>query len=261
MKNDRLLNAEAVARMLIEVLPSPSPPPHSDDVRVEEYDFSPLDETEPQGIGELRWNAAVLLNELEFLLSMANWIPESDMPLIATGNQWTLGHIEKEAPLRKIHHGHLLPVKKFPILEDVSDRAIAFLTKISGWSDYVKRENHPGVGWHYHYLSAAKKRSDVLLAWDTRWQPPLGADPLRPFFGEKHAEGKADFSARPWLWGDKKKASMYAVCQGDLEKWAIGEFRCASQDAEAVWPTGTLVTPIPTTSSSIHSSSRKSRRH
>lgn len=260
MKDPRLVNAGLVARSLIESLPSPTDWHHFDDLPVEEGSFSPIVLDEPPAIAQIRRKAALRLKELEQCLDAANWTPEAEMPLFPVDERWTLGSVEHEAPLRKIHLGYLHPIKHFPILERVPDRAIAFLTKISGWSDYVKRENHPGVGIHYHYLSAAKKRSDVLLAWDTRWQSSPGSDPLRPLFGEKHAEGRADFAARPWAWGDQKKASMYAACEVDLARWPIGEFRCASQSADAVWPSGTVVTPLPAISSPVLSSRRKSRR-
>lgn len=260
MKDADLLKAETVARMLLEILPPPSRRIHFDDVRIEEETFSLPDLEEPVEVPRIRERAAGLLIELEHLLSTANWAPRGDMPLFPTATRWTLGWVEREAPMRKVLRGYLLPVKQFPILGSVSDRAIAFLSKISGWNDYVKRENHPGVGIHYHYLSDAKKRSDVLLAWDTRWHASPGTDALRPLFGEKHAEGKAGFSARPWAWCDKKKISMYNACAGDLNKWPIGEFRCASQNALAVWPGVAVITPIQIVVATITAPGQKHRR-
>ena len=68
--------------------------------------------------------------------------------------------------------------------------------------DALEREKHGvgnGMGWHYHYLDRRRRRFDVILSWDTRWDDP-DPDALRPLFVEPHAEGKAEFHARPDRW-------------------------------------------------------------
>lgn len=213
-------------------------------------------------IGPVRDHATRLVNELERALQEENWRPDGKFDTTQFAGSWTLGWVEQRAPARKIHRGYLQPVRNFPIVERVPKLVLAFLTKIPGWNDYVKRENHPGVGWHYHYLLDPRTRSDALLAWDTRWQRPSGSpSALHPLFGEKHGEGKADAHAKPWLWGDKKKKSMYEVCVRDLVKWKINEFRCASAHADPVWPTTGSVTPMPSiTAGSGPSSGKKKKR-
>jgi hypothetical protein len=217
--------------------------------------------SEAPTIGPVREHATRLINELERALKEENWRPDGKFDPIQFAGSWTLGWVEQRVPARKIYRGYLQPVRNFPIVERVPKLVLAFLTKIPGWNDYVKRENHPGVGWHYHYLIDPRTRSDALLAWDTRWQRSSElASALHPLFGEKHGEGKADAQARPWLWGDKKKKSMYEVCARDLLKWKMDEFRCASALADPVWPTTGSVSPMPSPSVGSGPSPRKNNK-
>ncbi|RMI05378.1 hypothetical protein [Sinorhizobium meliloti] len=243
------MKAEALAAALREFVPSIFRCRREDVVVVGEGEWSELP-TEIPNLGPIREEASRIVKELDEVLKHSNWRPDRGPPPSPDTGHWTLGSVEQRAPARKIHLGYLEPVRLFPVVERVPDPVRAFLTQIPGWDDYLKRENHPGVGWHYHYLADLRKRSDVLLAWDTRWQAPPAPlknrlPPLHPLFGEKHGEGKADVRAKPWLWGDKKKESMYGVCAPDLRKWKIHEFRCASSQADPVWPSGAKVTPIP----------------
>jgi hypothetical protein len=259
------VKAEALAAMIRELTRSTFRFRREESVLIGDGAWRELPREAPN-IGPIREEIGGFVMELETVLRSNNWQPDrSGLPFPDAG-RWTLGSVEQRAPIRQIHRGYLEPIRRFAVLERVPDLVVAFLARIPGWDDYVKRENHPGVGWHYHYLPDPGRRSDVLLAWDIRWQAPtvLPANrppPRRPFFGEKHGEGKADVHAKPWLWGDKKKESMYRVCAPDLEKWKIHEFRCASNYAELVWPPGAVLTPMPVSASSNVANSGKKKRH
>lgn len=261
-----IVNSEEIAAALLELIPSSFRYRREEAVLIGEGEWRELPIEVPR-LGPIRDEATRLVGELNAILTHDNWRPDQNRLLLPEVGQWNLGSLEQRAPIRKIHLGYLEPVRRFPVVERVPEPVVAFLAKIPGWNDYVKREYHPGVGWHYHYLSDPGKRSDVLLAWDTRWQASANLSektprPPHPFFGEKHGEGKADFSAKPWLWGDKKKESMHGICAPDLQRWPIHEFRCASNHAEPVWPTRAKLTSMTVpTSPPTTSSEKKKLRH
>jgi hypothetical protein len=144
------------------------------------------------------------------------------------------------APVRKIHRGFLQPVLQVPIVDRVPDRVMAFLIGLPGGRDYLDREHHDHVGWHYHYLNSDKRRSDVGLCWDTKASLDVNRHPL---FQETHGAGHTTFTARPELWGATKRESMHQACLPDLRAWKLHEFRCASSKSSPVWPTNAVLTP------------------
>ncbi|MBX4967809.1 hypothetical protein [Rhizobium binae] len=260
------MNTYDLASGLLEIVPTAFRYRRENPVLIGEGEWRELPTEVPQ-LGPIRDEASLIVRELDTALKHNNWRPDRNLIAFPDPGLWSLGSVEQRAPIRKIHLGYLEPIRRFPVIERVPELVVAFLTKIPGWDDYVKREYHPGVGWHYHYLSDPRKRSDVLIAWDTRWQPPAEAPddlppPPRPLFGEKHGEGKADFSAKPWLWGDRKKESMHDVCAPDLKKWPIHEFRCASNHAEPVWPSSARLTSmhVPVSPPAKLSGKKKQRR-
>ena len=139
-----------------------------------------------------------------------------------------------------------MPRRKLPVLRRIPDEVALYLIAIDEGEEYLKRENH-GMGYHYHYLNWRKDRSNVILSWDTRWKEP---DPhtnppnICPLFVEPHGEvGNANFKAKPWLWREKKRKSIYDACSPDLAKWPIGAFKCPSNNSEIVYPPGSALTP------------------
>lgn len=145
-------------------------------------------------------------------------------------------------PSRIVHGGFLDPVSRIPILTRVPARVVLYLITIDRGEDYLQNETHSGVGWHYHYLDWRKRRSDVVLCWDTRWIS-TGPPSKRGLFVEKHPDGGKPFKARPGSWSDRKRGTMYAVCEADLKKRRIDEYRCAADKAEAVCPRDAVLTP------------------
>lgn len=114
----------------------------------------------------------------------------------------------------------------------MTDRVVAFLSKITGSDEWLKRENHDNLGYHYHYLNAKKDRSDVALSWDIRAHPQTP----HPLFQEKHAESRSKFAGRPDLWGNTKRQSIHEACEKDLKQWTLDKFRMACDKAGPVWP-------------------------
>lgn len=191
--------------------------------------------------------ARALVDDLDEYLVARDF--EYDAIPLPGGQAWGLGSIDLRFSHLEIYGGFLEPTLRRTIVDFVPDRVVAFLTKIGKGDDFLKKEYHGGVGWHYHYLDRTQRRSDVVLSWDIR------ADTKkipRPLFSEKHAEGKKDFPARPDSWGNKKRVSMYEACKPDLSKWPLHEFRSPSNRAAAVWPTGAVLTPAPATSPSAN---------
>lgn len=190
-----------------------------------------------------------MLRELEEALS--GGLPPSDDAGAGQPDQdrWTFGTamILRGAP-REIHRGFLQPLRRVPILTGVTQRVAHYLITIDEGEDYLENETHSGVGWHYHYLDWRKQRSNVVLCWDTRWtapNPQTKPPARRGLFVEKHAEKGKPFRAQPWKWGTKKRETMYEVCSADLGGRTIGEYRCASNKADLVYPPGATLTPHP----------------
>jgi hypothetical protein len=195
--------------------------------------------------------AAALVRELDRLLTRSGWRPEAEMPGMPVEGEWVLGEWTQHASPREILRGFLRPLRRRPLLRRVPEQVVLYLVReLSDGRDGLKREQHSaaGVGWHYYYLDRRRRRSNAILCWDTRWVAPttVAGRPasLRPLFWEFHGEGRAEFPAKPDLWGDFKRISMHESCRVDLTR-PIAEFRPASVDANPTWPLRTAVTPAP----------------
>jgi hypothetical protein len=202
-----------------------------------------------------------LLDELDNALANAGGNPDGPVSAGPDDTHWTLGSaMTIRRGRRTIHRGFLQPVRRFPILSRVPDRVVFYLITLDGGEDYLKREAHSGVGWHYHYLDWREDRSNVVLCWDTRWeasQPQTKLIVQRGLFVEPHGEkDNAAFEAKPWLWGPHKRQTMHEACAPDLNTWRIKEFRCASNKSSVVYPPTAVLTPHP--SSSLGKSAGKS---
>lgn len=216
--------------------------------RVEEFE-EPLTDGDVE-FSEACIRAQVLVEDIDRNLT------DSERGLAASPSEppiegpWLFGIIPSRFPLRPIIRGFLQPVQPTPLVASLPEKvALYFITMLPDGRDGLVREHHGGIGIHYHYLDRQKRRSDVILSFDTRWVPPTGlsSDPrlaLRPLFVENHAEGKAHFSAKPWSWHDEKRLSMYATCARDLH-FGIQSFRCAANGSDAVWPRSSMLTPHP----------------
>lgn len=178
-------------------------------------------------------------------LSEDRWEPEKLDEEVPAQESWSFGWVHEYGELRRIRNGYLEPFRIVPLVKNLPKIVVQFLITLPGGSDHLDREHHKPVGWHYHYLDRTKRRSDVILCWDTRWPgakaPSRSA--LRPLFQERHGEGRAKFPAKPNRWRAPKRESMHDACAPDLQRWALSEFRCAANKAEAVWPRGSALTP------------------
>ncbi|MGV8855627.1 MAG: hypothetical protein ACOH2L_13375 [Devosia sp.] len=144
----------------------------------------------------------------------------------------------------EILRGFVVPVREVPIFLKVTARMLAFI-EIAGEKDLLDRHFEQGI--HYHYALANRKRTTTMICWDTR----LISDPskkrpwnIRPIFHEMHGLGAKQKHARPDLWGDAKRQSIWKGCEPDLKRWPdIMAFRCASNKALPVWLTNSVLTP------------------
>lgn len=193
--------------------------------------------------------AQTIIEELRKALAETDWQPDLSDIMPADRDRWSLGEaLIVRGFEREIFRGLLVPQRNVPILRRIPDHVALFLIGIEDGEDYLKRETH-GMGWHYHYHNWRKDRSNVILSWDTRWpepNPQTKPPTQRALFVEPHGEkDNADFEAKPWLWGEKKRKSIYEACTPDLVKWPIGEFKCAADKSEVVHPPGRALTPHP----------------
>jgi hypothetical protein len=193
--------------------------------------------------------AQTMIEALRGALAETDWEPNLSDISPAERDRWSFGEaLTLRGFEREILRGLLVPQRKVPILRRVPDDVALFLLTIDDGEDYLKRETH-GMGWHYHYHNWRKDRSNVILSWDTRWSEPnpqTKPPTQRALFVEPHGEkNNADFEAKPWLWGEKKRKSIYEACVPDLSRWPIGEFKCAADKSEVVHPPGRTLTPHP----------------
>lgn len=192
-------------------------------------------------------HAEEMLGDLQQALAEADLKPDTPVDQDWEPAPWTFGTaMTLRAPSRQIHAGFLDPIRRIPILTRVPEQVVLYLITVDRGEDYLENEAHSGVGWHYHYLDWRKNRSDVVLCWDTRWKEPVPQSvppSRRGLFVEKHSEKGKPFRAKPWLWGDRKRETMYDVCSADLAKRRIDEYRCAANKAEPVYPPGAILTP------------------
>lgn len=197
------------------------------------------------GLGQrLRRVTHEIVLELEKSLLKSGWRPDGTDAYDEQGS-WTFGTaMIIRGPSREIRGGFLDPIRRVPILSRVPEQVALYLITVDEGRDYLQKETHSGVGWHYHYLDWQKRRSDVILCWDTRWVAPAASpSSKRGLFVEKHADGGKPFKAKPARWGDKKRQTMYNVCAADLNKRQISEYRCAANKAEPVYPLDASLTP------------------
>lgn len=194
--------------------------------------------------------AKQLVRQLDGALAEAGWKPDMPTPELFSDERWVFGTaVTLKGRQREIYRGFLEPVRSIPILNQVPDRVALYLITVEEGEDYLIRENHSHIGWHYHYLDQDKRRSNVVLCWDTRWKEPVPQSKLpklRGLFVEKHAEKGKSFTARPDEWGERKRETMYAACREDLlSRKKIEEYRCAANKSEPVYPPGAMLTPHP----------------
>jgi hypothetical protein len=209
-----------------------------------------------------------IIEHLQKALEDTHWNPDGSYTQSEAPNKWSFGTaITLRGEPRPILRGFLQPVQRIPILRNVPDRVAQFLLTIEKGQDYLDREDH-GFGIHYHYLNSKHERSNVILSWDTRWThpaPPTTPPTLRALFVEPHGNPKdARFKAKPRRWGLNKRQTMHTTCGLDLRNWPIGNFKCASNDSEIVYPLGRTLTPHPNASAvmgaKLPASTKKSKK-
>ena len=249
------MDARRIARELLDLTRAVSENDRAYELEVwGESDWSPLPPEDAQQHNMSR-QAGRMVDALARTLKAEGWAPdglENTAPR-ALG-RWseraqprTLRVYVEWWPERSSIGGYLAPLRHHPLVARVPAPVVLYLIReLPDGEDALEREKHGvgnGMGWHYHYLDRWRRRSDVILSWDTRW---ADSDPnaLRPLFVEPHAEGKAEFPARTHRWQDPRRRAMHALCSLDLDR-PMSQFRPASNDADPVWPRGMRMTPPP----------------
>lgn len=192
---------------------------------------------------DLGWlNTAI--GELDAALENEGFVGQP--PALGEDEFWSLGATTVRFEPTEFHRGYIQALVRIPFAVPLSDRVVAFISIADG--DWLERETH-NMGYHYHYLDRNKRRSNVILCWDTRAPRPDDLDKnavcdWRPLFWEHHGEGHAKFEARPERWGQFKRETAFAACRRDLRRgWPITAFKPASNDAQPLYPPGSTLTP------------------
>lgn len=212
----------------------------------------------PEGLGARDWRGVGQV--IHAIQSLDATLQEADFdgraPPIGEEEFFSLGTVSVYGGVRPIHRGFVQPVLRLPVATRLPERVVAFLLGIPGDDEWLDRENHSNLGYHYHYLNAKRQRSAVAICWDIRAAPQSP----HPLFQEKHGEAHSKFSGRPDLWGDTKRKSIHEACAPDLKRWSLDKFRMASDKAGPVWPLGAVLTPRPTSSVAAAVTGAKARR-
>ena len=140
---------------------------------------------------------------------------------------------------KPIHLGSLERYFVYPASPPLHVELLRFVVAIPDMSDVLIREQHDVFGWHYHYCDQRRRRSDILMSFD-RKRNVASANPksqLPPLCWEPHGVNKAKFKAKPWLWGDRKRKTIYEACAPDLGIVPALTFKPPSREAADVWPT------------------------
>lgn len=203
----------------------------------EEYHWLVDDFTNP-GTDISAEEIAMALKELDHLLP-SNLVTE-EIRQEFEGSEWFFGMEAEVMAPRDVLRGFIVPVREVPTLP-LTLKVFALLT-IHGSKDLLDRHFDHGI--HYHYALPNNLHTTTMICWDTRWFPdPKRPEVTRGLFHELHGLGTKPRRAKPELWGEEKRASIRAACEPDLRKWAISEFRCASNGAKPVWPKSSSLTP------------------
>jgi hypothetical protein len=140
---------------------------------------------------------------------------------------------------KQIHLGMVDRYFIFPAIPPPSIPLLRLVIKMPDADELLIREKHDVFGWHYHYCDHKRRRSDVLMAFDRsrlcQESPPSGKQ-IVPLCWEPHAINKAKFQAKPWLWGDRKRRSIYQACEPDLSVTPALTYKPPSKEAQDVWP-------------------------
>lgn len=142
------------------------------------------------------------------------------------------GFVTFDGGWKSIHLGKVNRVITYPIAQSISAHALLYIIRMSDTKDILLKEIH-GVkwGWHYHYCKNNKDRSDTILSFDIQ-----RTQPCPHLCWETHAANKAKFDARPYMWSQRKRESVYSACSPDLEKHDLNQFKRPGSGSGLVWP-------------------------
>jgi hypothetical protein len=103
---------------------------------------------------------------------------------------------------------------------------VFFLINVQG-GDALDRENHDGMGYHFHYVNTSGRRplrTDVLLTFD-----PNEVSPPDTLFWEHH--GASSIHGDPSRWGTRRTRAVYHAARPSLMKPGKATFRPPSNGA------------------------------
>ena len=144
-----------------------------------------------------------IVEKLEKALRDTNFEPMATETGVVPDEHWSIGTMIYVLPKRPIHAGFVEPRFRLPILTRVPQNVIEFLIRLPGDRDFLEREHHGHIGWHYHYLDAKKRRSNVVLCWDTH-VPFHRQNPTSTSSGKSRRRKGAISSAARFVGTDKK---------------------------------------------------------
>ncbi len=120
------------------------------------------------------------------------------------------------------------------IREDSFPHFFRFLIAIAGDKHALDRENHDGMGYHFHYVKLKKaKRTDVMFTFDRRFNLQNSNGTSEPLFWEYHGNG---IHADPNAFGLQRRRAIYHASMPSLLKPGKATFRLPSTTAQRFYP-------------------------
>ncbi len=139
---------------------------------------------------------------------------------------------------KPIHLGTVERYFVYPMSPPLTPKLLQLIVELPSLDDLLVREKHDVFGWHYHYCDQRKRRSDTLMSFDRKRSATSGRANAStpPLCWEPHGVNKAKFQAKPWLWGARKRQTIYTACAPDLTIAPPLTFKPPGKDASDVWP-------------------------
>lgn len=184
------------------------------------------------------YSSKTILDELSIKLKeidskISNGYQKNDATLISSPSEhdFCLGSVDQQVQTIPILRGTVEVQRSLPVGGGISTKLALFLISISNVRRTLDRDSGQW-GYHYHYCKLNGERSDLVLCFAEN----LANRPTRTLYWERHSEKNARFRAKPNMWQDRKRVSIYDACSANAGSKPLSEFRKPKMTACPVWP-------------------------